>query len=287
MNSDPRISVVIATRDRAHSLDRTLGRLELLPERPHVIVVDNRSLGYGTRAVVEKHPGVALIELDQNLGAAARNVGVRRANTPYVALADDDSWWASGALRVASDLMDAFPHLGLLAARILVGEDEHLDPVCVEMGDSPLGTPVGAPGPSVLGFVACGAVVRRAAFLGCGGFDDRLGLGGEERLLAVDLAAAGWERCYVHEIVAHHYPAERRDRNLRARLVARNRLWSVWLRQPMNSAVQATLRELMRGMRDRSTRTGMLSAVVGIPWVLTGRSVVSDELDAAINIIYN
>jgi hypothetical protein len=27
--------------------------------------------------------------------------------------------------------------------------------------------------------------------------------------------------------------------------------------------------------------------VVGIPWVLTGRSVVSDELDAAINIIYN
>jgi GT2 family glycosyltransferase len=286
MNSDPRISVVIATRDRAHSLDRTLGRLELLSERPHVIVVDNRSLGNGSRAVVEKHPGVALIELDENLGAAARNVGVRRADTPYVALADDDSWWASGALRIASDLMDAFPHLGLLAARILVGEDEHLDPVCVEMGDSPLGTPVGAPGPSVLGFVACGAVVRRSAFLGCGGFDDRLGIGGEERLLAVDLAGAGWGRCYVHEIVAHHCPAERSDRKVRARLVARNRLWCVWLRQPMSSAVQATLRELVRGMHDRPTRAGMVSAVVGIPWVLSERSVVSEELDAAINLIY-
>lgn len=38
----------------------------------------------------------------------------------------------------------------------------------------------------VLGFVACKAVVRRSAFLGCGGFHRHFGIGGEERLLTVD-----------------------------------------------------------------------------------------------------
>jgi hypothetical protein len=48
------------------------------------------------------------------------------------------------------------------------------------------------PGPPVLGFIACGGIVRRAAFLEVGGFNSRLGVGGEEELLAVDLTARGW-----------------------------------------------------------------------------------------------
>ena len=34
------------------------------------------------------------------------------------------------------------------------------------------------PGPRVLGFVACGAVVRRSPFLAAGGFSSKLGIGG-------------------------------------------------------------------------------------------------------------
>jgi hypothetical protein len=36
------------------------------------------------------------------------------------------------------------------------------------------------PGPSVLGFLACSAIVRRSAFLDVGGFDDILFFVGEE-----------------------------------------------------------------------------------------------------------
>ena len=125
-------------------------------------------------------PHITVVEMEKNLGAVARNFGVRLATTPYVAFADDDSWWAPGALRRASTLFAAHPSLGLIAARILVGAAQRLDPTCSRMTESPLGRRDVLPGPSVLGFLACGAVVRRHAFLAAGGFDDVIFFMGEE-----------------------------------------------------------------------------------------------------------
>src|SRR4051794_13332451 len=189
------VAVVIATRNRSTELDRTLTELAALPERPLVVVADNGSSD-GTAAVTASHPGVKLLSLGQNLGCGARTAGARTVSTPYVAFSDDDSWWAPGALSMAAGLLDRHPRLGLVAARILVGPEEREDPVCTAMAASPL-PGAGLPGPAVLGFVACGAVVRREAFLGVGGFEARFGIGGEEELLALDLAAAGWGLTYA------------------------------------------------------------------------------------------
>lgn len=98
--------------------------------------------------------------------------GVGPASTPYVAFADDDSWWAPGALQGAADLFGVRPRLGLLAARILVGSEIVLDPVCHQMGRSVLGRAADLPGPSLLGFLACAAMVRREAFCAVGGFEE-------------------------------------------------------------------------------------------------------------------
>jgi hypothetical protein len=49
----------------------------------------------------------------------------------------------------------------------------------------------------VLGFLACAAVLRREAFRQVGGFNPALHMYGEEDLLAMDLAAAGWRLSYV------------------------------------------------------------------------------------------
>src|SRR6476660_7049667 len=123
------VSVVIATRDRCGPLRHTLDRLAALPERPPVIVVDNGSSD-GTRAMLAReHPAVRLVALGRNHGAVARNAGVRAAGTPYVAFADDDSWWAPGALARASAHFAAYPRLGLLAARTLVGPGQRTDPL--------------------------------------------------------------------------------------------------------------------------------------------------------------
>ena len=71
--------------------------VSLAHDEARVIVIGNGSVDGTEAAVRERHPGVDLIELGANRGAAARNVGVARAGTPYVAFADDE-WWAPGAL---------------------------------------------------------------------------------------------------------------------------------------------------------------------------------------------
>jgi GT2 family glycosyltransferase len=261
--SVPPVSVVIVTRDRRASVLHTLDRLAALPAPAPVIVVDNASRDGTPEAVRGARPGVRVIALDENRGAAARTVGARAASTPLVAFCDDDSWWAPEALPRAAETFARHPRLGLLAARILVGDEQRLDPTCVQMAAGP--REAGAAGPAVFGFVACGAIVRREAFLEVGGFDARFGIGGEEALLAMDLAAAGWELAYVDDVVAHHHP-DGGGRPGRSRRTVRNDLWTSWLRRPLGVAARATLAAVRTG-----DLAGLADAARGLPWVVRER----------------
>lgn len=157
---------------------------------------------------------------------------------------------------------------------MLAGPEDRLDPTCEAMATSPLHTLAGAPGPAVLGFVACGAVVRREAFLAAGGFEARLGVGGEETLLAVDLAAAGWELAYVDDVVTHHHPASAGQRPGRRVGEVRNALWSEWLRRPAVPALRGTARAVGRGLVDPSAARGVVQAFRGLPWAMRERRAV-------------
>src|SRR5215212_2648063 len=276
------VAVVIATRNRGAELLQTLARLRALHEQPPIVVVDNGSTDGTAELVRANYPGVQVVGLRRNHGGAARTVGARLVASPYVAFSDDDSWWAPGALSGAADLLDRHPRLAVLAARVLVGPEERLDPVCAEMAHSPLPSADDLPGPSVLGFIACGAVVRRSAFLEVGGFDVRLGVGGEEELLAVDLAASGWGLAYVDEVVAYHHPSPSRDPAGRRRVQVRNALWSAWLRRPLDGAARQTAHLAARAMRQPGAWSGILLALLGLPWVLRERHPVHPELEAAL-----
>jgi GT2 family glycosyltransferase len=270
---EDRVTIVIATRDRRHDLERSLRHHEA-----NVIVVDNGSVDGTAAAVRERHPHAQVIELGANRGAPARNVGVARAGTPYVALTDDDSWWAPGALTLAADVLDAHPRVAVLAARVLVGESERLDPTCGEMATAPLGIPTGCPGPAVLGFIACGAVVRRDAFLGCGGFDDVIFFGGEEERVALDLAAAGWALAYVPGVVAHHHPSSVRDVAERSALIVRNGVLVAVLRRPWS----VVGRQMIGALRGSATsRVGLRLALPRIPRAWAKRRRLPEGVEAA------
>jgi GT2 family glycosyltransferase len=280
--SPDRVAVVIATRNRGTELVGTLTRLLALDEQPPIVVVDNGSTDGTAELVRAHHPGVQVVGLRRNRGAAARTVGARLVDSPYVAFSDDDSWWAPGALSRAADLLDRHPRLAVLAARVLVGPEQRLDPVCQEMAHSPLPPADDLPGPSVLGFIACGAVVRRAAFLEVGGFDARLGVGGEEELVAVDLAVRGWGLAYVDEVVAFHHPSPTRDPSGRRRVQVRNALWSAWLRRPLGGAARQTAHLVALALHQPGASSGLLLALLGLPWVLRERRAVPRELEAAL-----
>jgi GT2 family glycosyltransferase len=274
------VGVVVATRDRRESLLHTLGRLASLPESPTVAVVDNGSRDGTSEAVRRAHPEARLLRLDEDAGGAARNAGVRAVDTPLVAFSDDDSWWAPGALTAAGRLFDEHPGLGLIAARVLVNAECRLDPTCVEMRDSPLPADRDLPGPPVLGFVACGSVVRRSAFLQVGGFEPRMGIGGEEQLLALDLAAAGWGLAYVEEVVAHHHPWRPSERPGRRARELRNSLWVTWLRRPLRRAAVRTAMLVAASVRERNL-SALLQAARGAPWVIRERRRLPAEVERA------
>jgi GT2 family glycosyltransferase len=275
-------TIVLATRDRRERLLATLTRLYALPDRPPVVVVDNGSTDNTAAAVRQRFPDVRLMRMRRDVGAAARTVGAEAAETPLVAFSDDDSWWAAGSLRYAVQLFNAYPALGLIAARIVVEPDGRLDPTCEEMKASPLPHELPLPGPPVLGFLACAAVARRSAVLGCGGFHARYGFGGEEQLLAVDMAAAGWALAYVDDLVAHHHPVSG-PRTWQGARELRNRLWSIWLRRPLPRAVRLTMRTIADG--SSGGLSGLLAAIGGLPWVARERRVVPASLERSLRLL--
>ncbi|WP_253851747.1 glycosyltransferase family 2 protein [Mycobacterium sp. 1423905.2] len=279
MSPDGRVSVVVITHNRRTELDRTLGRLADLPEQPRVVVVDNASTDGTADLVRDRHPRVTLLTPGKNMGAVGRNLGVEVVDTPYVAFCDDDTWYEPAALRRAADLLDAHPTLAVVTASITVEPDGKLDAICEEMAESPLDRPPGIPGHPLLSFLAGVSIVRREAFLAAGGFSKRLWLGGEEELLASDLARAGWHMSYVPDVVAHHYASRLRDAHLRRRHGIRNTLWFTWLRRPLPSAARHTIRLLRRLPRDRVSVQGISDAVRGLPWVLRERKPVPANLE--------
>ena len=222
------VTVVVASRNRRDDLLASLPRHEA-----PVVLVDNASTDDTLTAVRNAHPEVTVLPLSRNVGARARTLGVAEAGTPFVAFADDDSWWAPGDLGRAVAIMRAHRRLALLNARILVGPEERLDPVCAEMAGSVLGTAPDLPGPSLLGFIACAAIVRTEAFQAVGGFDPVVRFPGEEERLALDLAAAGWGLAYVDEVTVHHHPSVRRDApGSRQAAIWRSRLLTALMRHP-------------------------------------------------------
>lgn len=272
------VTVVIASMNRREDLLRSL---------PHhegpVILVDNASTDGTVLAVRSAFPHVRVIELDHNLAGAARNLGVAAATTPYVAFADDDSWWAPGALDKAAVLLDEHPRVAVLAGRMLVGAAQDLDPMSLEMSRAPLGSSPAGAGPDVLGFAACAAVVRRSAFLAVGGFGPVVRFPGEEERVAYDLIDAGWVLSYVDDLVCHHHPSPRRsDPYSRQKVIARNALLTAVQRRPWPVVASRFAASLRSG---GPARAGALATAPLLPGALRHRRRLGPEVERRIRLL--
>ncbi|MFJ4616665.1 glycosyltransferase family 2 protein [Streptomyces sp. NPDC088812] len=282
---DDRITVAVITRDRRAGVLRTLDALAALPERPPVIVVDNGS-DDATFEAIRHHPAAPrVLRPHRNTGAVGRNLAVRRATTPYVAFSDDDSWWTPGALRRAADLLDAHPRLGLVAARTVVGPGRAEDPLNAVLAASPLPYEADLPGRPVLGFLGCACVVRREAFLGAGGYHPLLFFGGEETLLAYDLAAAGWGVTYEPALTACHHP-QPGGRDGRLARVRRNEVLTLWLRRPFRVALRATARLTAAAVAgEPGARSALREVAVRLPAALARRRPLPPAVERAARLL--
>lgn len=136
------VSFVIASQNRAAELATVVARLLDTTPCP-IVVVDNASTD-DTAEIVKRMAArsvdrLQLVELDENLGAVGRNVGVAACDTPYVAFCDDDSWWAPEAPAIGVEAFERHPSVGLLAARTIVLPQRREDPFSTLLADSALG----------------------------------------------------------------------------------------------------------------------------------------------------
>ncbi|MBV7486115.1 glycosyltransferase family 2 protein [Bordetella sp. BOR01] len=272
-----RISVVVLTHNRCAELMRTLGGLARLPGRHPIIVVDNGSTDGSAEVVRRQFPGLDLVRSPANVGAAGRNLGVRAAHTEYVAFCDDDACWEPDALETAVGILDAAPEIGVLNARVLVGTEGRLDPACAAMQESPLPEQPGV-GPCLLGFMAGACIMRTQVFRHAGGYWPPLLIGGEEALLALDVLDDGWRIVYAPAVCTRHWPSSVRDAPLRRRLLARNAVWTAWMRLPPRMAWDVTTREfrLQESARERVRLARDIGR--GMAAVLARRRVVSSQV---------
>src|SRR5690606_17796329 len=113
-----------------------------------------------------------------------------------------------------------------------------------------------------------------------GGFHPRLWLGGEEELLAADLAADGWWLTYADHLAIHHQASVARDPTLRRRHGIRNTLWFTWLRRPPRTALRRTLALARSVPRDTTSLRAFAEATAALPWVLRERRVLPHEVES-------
>lgn len=112
---DRQVTYVVPVLDRAAALHRLLASV---PEGANVVVIDDASSDGDAIAAAADEFSATLVRLPINVGpAAARNAGLARVTTPYVAFVDSDVVLSPGAVpRLLRHFHD--PHVAMVGPRV-------------------------------------------------------------------------------------------------------------------------------------------------------------------------
>lgn len=199
--SDPRVSVVVATRDRADRLAtllRSLTRQTLDDSAFEVIVVDDGSQDGTAGALAAADPGVRVVRNEASRGpAAARNAGWRAARAPLVAFTDDDCQVTPEWLEALLEVADAHPG-AIVQGPVTAHPDERdsYGPFSHTLENQSLGR----------GFETANILYPRVLLERLGGFDEAAfsRAGGEDTDLAWRAIEAGTQPRWSHRALVHH-----------------------------------------------------------------------------------
>lgn len=284
--SEASTTVVISTRNRADILLRTLEALLELDPQPPIIVLDDDSRDDTVERLHQLHDCAAnlrIVRMRSDVPAVARNLGADLARTPFVAFCAEEMTWAADALSAAETLFERYPNLGAITARVLDPATGDPDPLCAQLAELPTES-AQQPGPSVLRMHTGAMIVRRHAYVDCGGFDPMLHLAQEETLLACDFAARGWDVCYVDDVLAYRTAAEVSPRSIRAReLRCRDELVMAWLRRPVRACARIGAALLRDATHDAAATMAVFGALRRFTWAMVEREPLPSAVEQRIH----
>ena len=218
MNPPPRVTVIVAARNAAATIEKCLAALGVQGGVDFEVIVADDGSGDDTRAMAASFDGVRVLELDWGGPARARNVGVRAARGEIVAFTDADCVphpdWLRELVRCFDD-----PDVAGAGGDQVSPEDETpfgrrvqeffkaigFMTDYIRSGASPGGIRETTHNPS------CNSAYRKAVFEEVGGFSEDQ-FPGEDVELDLKLRRLGHKLVYNPAAVVGHY----RPRNCRA-----------------------------------------------------------------------
>jgi O-antigen biosynthesis protein len=228
----PRVSVVVATRDRPHTLRRCLESLfaVVYPLRFEIVVVDNAPSSTATLELVGRLSRAELryVREDRPGPSWARNRGLAEASSDLVVFLDDDVVADRRLIAALVGGFNAAEDVGCVTGLILPTELETPAQLLVEeyggynkgfeqrIFDTGEHRPEDPLYPFTAGRFGAGACMafRRSVFLDLGGFDPTLGsgrhpTGGEELSAFLRVVRSGRRLVYTPSAIVRH--AHHRD----------------------------------------------------------------------------
>jgi N-acetylglucosaminyl-diphospho-decaprenol L-rhamnosyltransferase len=121
----PAVTIVVVAHSERSDLERCLASIDQhAGVETQTILVDNASTDGTVEWAREAHPGLELVELERNIGVAARRFGLERAAAPLTMFLDSDAELTPGALPAMIEALAGNPDWGLIGPRLVDGEGE-------------------------------------------------------------------------------------------------------------------------------------------------------------------
>jgi len=179
------VTILIPTWNGADRLRRLLASLEPIERGTQILVVDNGSTDGTAQMLATEFPAVELLPLERNEGFSLPvNIGARRASGRALVLLNDDCVCEPGFVRAIVGELDPAAGIVMVASVMReAGDPETIDSAGMQLDATLLvfdylnGEPISVldePVADPIGPSAAAAAFDRDAFLGAGGFDDRL-----------------------------------------------------------------------------------------------------------------
>lgn len=214
-----RASFVIVNYNRKDELLFTIAKTKELIRGNftdfEIIVVDNASTDGSANAVRSNFPEIDLIVNPQNTGAPAWNLGFAKARGEYFIILDDDSHIVSG-LEEGLVHMDNNPTIGVLALNVVSGPYTKEN---FKWKD----------GDETIGFIGCGAILRKKTYDKVGGYADWMFLYVNDWEYGLRCLDAGYTvKFFENSVVEHRASAINRSSKRLRVFVAKHELGIVY-----------------------------------------------------------